>query len=126
MAARFFGASLWRFPSRLHARGEHSGAAMQRSMPSLLHFRTGGRIPPPPDFARMQLRASFVLASQTSPLPSARAILTSREVCHAEAASEASVQRRRTPILRAISQGPMTAPPGVGRSSSYDSEDIRL
>jgi len=31
---RFFGASPWRFPSLLHARGEITGAATQRSMPS--------------------------------------------------------------------------------------------
>lgn len=49
---RCFGASLRRFPSLLHAGGEHSGAAMQRSRPSFLHLRTGVRIPPPPDFAR--------------------------------------------------------------------------
>ena len=47
---RFFGASPWRFPSLLHARGETTGAATQRSMPSVLHLRTGVRIPPPPLF----------------------------------------------------------------------------
>src|SRR5882672_9241152 len=49
---RFFGASPWRFPSLLHARGEITGAATQRSRPSVLHLRTGVRIPPPPPFAR--------------------------------------------------------------------------
>ena len=47
---RFFGASPWRFLSLLHARGETTGAATQRSMPSVLHLRTGVRIPPPPPF----------------------------------------------------------------------------
>src|ERR1019366_5241341 len=42
----------WRFPSLLHARGETTGVATQRSRPSVLHLRTGVRIPPPPDFAR--------------------------------------------------------------------------
>ena len=49
---RFFEASPWRFPSLLHARGETTGVATQRSRPSVLHLRTGVRIPPPPDFAR--------------------------------------------------------------------------
>ena len=52
---------------------------MQRSRPSVLHFRTGVRIPPPPDFARRNLPC-FVLAGQRL-----------HEVCHAEAASAASV-----------------------------------
>ena len=59
---RFFEASPWRFPSLLHARGETTGAATQRSTPSVLHFRTGVRIPPPPDFARLR-RASAWQAS---------------------------------------------------------------
>src|SRR6266851_1829900 len=41
-------ASLRRFPSLLHAGDENSGAATQRSMPSVLRLRTGVRIPPPP------------------------------------------------------------------------------
>src|SRR3954469_24563316 len=53
---RCFEASPWRFPSLLHARGETTGAATQRSMPSVLHLRTGVRIPPPPpDFAMFDL-----------------------------------------------------------------------
>src|SRR6266496_4466643 len=50
---RFFGASLWRFPSFLHARDETTGTATQRRMPSVLRLRTGVRIPPPPAFARV-------------------------------------------------------------------------
>src|SRR5438552_3690757 len=86
---RFFGASLWRFPSFLHARGEHSGTATQRSTPSVLRLRTGVRIPPPPDFARLPSRASYVWASQQFYSYFERGAYVG-EVCPAEAASEAS------------------------------------
>src|ERR1700737_2252724 len=55
---RCFGAGLWRFPSLLHARDENSGAAMQRSTPSVLRLRTGVRIPPPPASATAALTPS--------------------------------------------------------------------
>ena len=94
---RCFGASLWRFPSRLHARGEPTDAARQRSTPSVLHLRTGVRIPPPPAFARLR-RATAWQARHRAPDTPARFVLAgpvSREVCHAVAPKA----RRRTPLF---------------------------
>jgi len=98
---RFFGASFWRFPSRLHARSETTGAATQRSMPSVLHLRTGVRIPPPPDFARLRRATSWQASKQLGEVchagarrakadahrPGKRASFLACESCHAEAAT---------------------------------------
>src|SRR3954452_17536785 len=62
---RCFGASLWRFPSRLHARSETTGAATQRSRPSVLHLRTGVRIPQPPPHLNMAFDEELTRAFDT-------------------------------------------------------------
>ncbi len=105
---RFFGASLWRFPSFLHARDETTGTATQRRMPSVLRLRTGVRIPPPPAFARVNNERASAWQARLRAPERACALRLGRP-CNARSLSRCQARRAKAdlpPFFRAITRFP--------------------